>query len=120
MVDSILSASSRSSLLALRETGFLIEKTQKRLATGRAISSTIDDATKFFAAKSLTDRASDFLVRKDGIDQAISALGVVTTTLESAEQSLTQIKSTLLSAKSGTTEERTEFTSQIGQLASSG
>ena len=56
-------------------------------------------------------------MRKDGIDQAISALGVVTTTLGSAENLLTQIKSTLLSAKSGTTEERTEFTSQIGQLA---
>ena len=117
MVDSILSASSRSSLLALRETGFLIGKTQKRIATGRSVSSAADDASKFFTAKSLTDRASDFLVRKDAIDQAISALGGVTTTLESAEDLLTQIKATLTSAKSGTAEERAEYTSQIGQLS---
>lgn len=117
MVDSILSASSRTSLLALRETGFLIEKTQKRLATGRTVSSAVDDATRFFAAKSLTDRASDLLVRKDGIDQAISALGVVTTALQSAESNLNQIKATLQSAKSGTAAELAEYTSQIGQLA---
>lgn len=117
MVDSILSASSRTSLLALRETGFLIEKTQKRLATGRTVSSAVDDATRFFAAKSLTDRASDLLVRKDGIDQAISALGVVTTALQSAESNLNQIKATLQSAKSGTSAELAEYTSQIGQLA---
>ena len=100
MVDNVLSAGSRSNLLALRETSRLQDRTQDRLATGRDVSSIVDDALKFLGAQALSDRASDFLARKDGIDQDISALRVATEATESVEKLLNQTKGLLESARS--------------------
>lgn len=117
MVDNVLSAGSRSNLLALRETSRLQDRTQDRLATGRDVSSVVDDALKFLGAQALSDRASDFLARKDGIDQDISALRVATEATESVEKLLDQTKGLLESARSAGPEAREAIASQIGTLS---
>lgn len=117
MVDNVLSAGSRSNLLSLRETSRLQDRTQDRLATGRAVSSVVDDALKFLGSKALSDRASDLLARKDGIDQDVSALRVATEATESVENLLNQTKGLLQSARSAGPEAREAIASQIGTLS---
>ena len=68
MTEVTLSASVRNNLLSLQATTKLINRTQDRLSTGLSVASPIDDAIKFFAAKSLSDRAGDLSDRKSAID----------------------------------------------------
>ena len=53
MGDVTLTASVRSSLLSLKNTQNLVERTLDRLSTGLAVENAIDDAIKYFQAKSL-------------------------------------------------------------------
>ncbi len=74
MADITLSAAVRSSLLSLQNMTTLINRTQGRLAAGLSVASAIDDPIRFFEAKTLSDRATDFDDKKSGIDQGISSL----------------------------------------------
>ena len=117
MADEVtLSASVRNNLLSLQRTTGLINRTQDRLSTGLSVSSPIDDAIKFFAAKSLSDRAGDLSNRKSAIDQGISTLTTVVNSTEALESLTNQIKGTIDSSRSGTKEQREEFSSQIAEL----
>ena len=72
--DINLSAAIRSSLITLQGTQTLINRTQNDLSTGLKVNNAIDNPVAFFQAQALTDRASDFSNKKDGIDQGISSL----------------------------------------------
>ena len=74
MSDITLPASARNSLLSLITTSSLMSRTEERLTSGLKVASAIDDAVSYFKAKGLTDRAADFSIRKDEIDQGISAI----------------------------------------------
>ncbi|NKD77639.1 hypothetical protein HEQ60_07690 [Haematospirillum sp. H1815] len=117
MTDIALSAASRSNLLSLQTTQSFVNRTQNRLSTGKAVSSVIDDALKFFSAKSLTDRAGDLSARKDSIDQGINALKVVVETTTRLEQFVNQMRGLVNSSRASTADQRKEFTSQIASLA---
>jgi flagellin-like hook-associated protein FlgL len=117
MADITLSAAVRGNLLSLQNTAGLIGRTQDRLSTGLAISSPIDDAVKYFQAKSLSSRASDLTERKDKIDQGISALETVIEATGAIEDLVQNIKGILDSARSGTADERKEYSDQIAELA---
>jgi flagellin-like hook-associated protein FlgL len=95
----------------------LINRTQGRLSTGLAISSPIDDAVKFFQAKSLSDRAADLTGRKDGIDQGVSALKTALEAADAMEDLTSQMKGIIDSARSGDKSQRAEFMDQLGELA---
>jgi len=116
MPDITLSASVRGNLLSLQNTASLIGRTQDRLSTGLAINSPIDDAVKYFQAKSLSSRASDLTERKDKIDQGISALETVIEATDSIEDLVQNIKGIIDSARSGSVEERREYNKQIKEL----
>lgn len=118
MSDITISAGMRSGLLALQNSSDLINRTNRRLSTGLKVSSAIDDAPAYFQAKSLRSRAEDLSEKKDGIDQGISSLKSATTTLESLEKIMTQIKGIVLSAKSATNTERADLATQYQTLAS--
>ena len=92
MADPTLTATVRNSLLALQGTAFLTNRTQKRLSTGLAVASAVDDPIKFFAAKTLLDRASDLSSRKDGIDQGVNSLQTAVTAGGSIESLVNQMK----------------------------
>jgi flagellin len=116
MAEITLSASVRGNLLSLQNTAGLIGRTQDRLSSGLAVSSPIDDAVKYFQAKSLSTRATDLNERKDKIDQGVSALETVIEATEAIEDLTQQIKGIVDAARSGTKDERSESSNQIKEL----
>ena len=101
-----LSASQRQNLLTLQNTQRSAELTQRRLASGKKISSAVDGAVAFFSSAALNSRSSDFLRIKDNIDIGVGVLRTAITALESAEKLCAQMKGVALSAKA--TESRAE------------
>src|SRR3546814_11358355 len=69
-----LSAAVRTNLLTLQRTARQIDITQTRLSTGLKVNSAIDDASAFFTARALTNRADDLSSLKEGIQLAISTM----------------------------------------------
>ena len=116
MAEITLSAAVRDSLLSLQNTTVLINRTQGRLSTGLAVSSAIDDPIKFFQAKTLADRASDFDEKKSGIDQGISTLTAALDGTEGIEAIVAQMKGLAVSAKSATSSTIGELVSQFNDL----
>jgi len=116
VVDVTLSAAVRSSLLSLQGTTKLINRTQSRLSTGLQVAGPIDDPVKFFQAKSLSDRASDFSEKKAGIDQGISTLTAAIDGAQGIENIVSQMKGLALSAKSATSSTIGELVSQFNDL----
>ena len=104
MSDVSLTAAVRQNLLSLQNTTDLINRTQNRLSTGLRVASAIDDPVKFFQAKGLQDRASDFEEKKTGIDQGISTLSTATDAIVAIENLVQQLKGLATNAKSATTD----------------
>lgn len=118
MADSVtLSASIRSNLLTLQETGKLVNRTNARLSSEKKVASAVDDAVAYFQAKSLSDRAADLNERKDNIDQGISSVKAAMAGLESIEKLLVSMKGVVLSAKSASDSERADLQTQFNTLA---
>lgn len=116
MASVTLSSTILSNLLSLQNTSALINQTSGRLTTGLAIASPIDDAIKYFAAKTLTDRAGDLTVRKDAIAQGVNTLQTMVNTTTSIESITQQLKGVIDASRSGTKQQRAEYGKQISQL----
>lgn len=116
MADITLTSTSRSNLLSLNQTTDLANRTQSRLSTGLKVSSAVDDATAYFAAKGLSDRATDFTTRKGDIDQGISSLKTALNATESADKILKQLKGVAISAKTADDTTKADLTKQFGDL----
>ena len=114
--DIALTAAQRNSLLSLKNTQKLSDRTQTRLSTGKKINSVVDDAVNFFKSKALTDRAEDFGLRKDNIDQGISSVNAALEAIEAIDSFLKQMKGIVEAAKSATTTERQASTNQFNEL----
>ncbi|MGF1626152.1 MAG: flagellin [Alphaproteobacteria bacterium] len=112
-----LSAPVRNNLLTLTGTASLINTTQNRLATGLKVSSALDDASAFFQAKSLTDRAGDLNTLKSNIDQAVSTIGAAIDGIEGITSLVEQAKGLATKAKSsGDATERSSLASQFDDI----
>lgn len=92
MADVVLTSALRSNLQSLQLTQALIDSTQLKLSTGKKVNSALDDPRSFFAAQTLSNRATDLTRLLDGIGQSIQTVkaadkGVtgVTTLIEQAE-----------------------------------
>lgn len=116
MAEVTLSGAIRSNLLALSNTTDLIDRTQSRLSTGLKVASPIDDATAFFEAKSLSDRAVDLDGRKSEIDQAISSVSSALEAIEAVDSVLRQIKGLAIQAKSATGTQLASIVTQFNEL----
>ena len=97
MADISLTASMRSNLLSLQQTQSLMDTTQERLSTGKKVNSAIDNPSSYYAAQSLTNRASDLSALLDSMGQAIQ-------TIKAADEGISTI---------------TEFASQAKAIANS-
>ena len=90
MADISLTASMRSNLLSLQQTQSLMDTTQERLSTGKKVNSAIDNPSSYYAAQSLTNRASDLSALLDSMGQAIQTIQAadegISTITEFAEQ----------------------------------
>lgn len=111
--DIALTAAQRASLLSLQRTQVLSDRTQTRLSTGRAINEVVDDAVNFFRARTLSDRANDFQLRRDDIDQGISALNTALDAIEAIDDLLNQLKGIVEAARSQSTQERQAASTQF-------
>lgn len=117
MADIALSTAVRSNLLALQNTSGFIDRTQNRLSTGLEVSSPIDDAIKFFQAKSLSNRASDLMERKDAVDQGVNTLNTALKAADAMEDLVKQMKGVIDQARSGDKTQRTGYKTQLEGLA---
>ena len=119
MSDKIaLSAATRSNLLSLISTGKLIGRTQNRLSTGLKVASALDDASAFFQARNLSNRASDLNGVKSGIDQGISTISAAINGIDGITSVIEQMKGIAQAAKSQDTTARAASASQAQALAS--
>lgn len=112
-----LSAGVRNNLLSLQRTTGLIEIVQTRLSSGLKVNSAIDDASAFFTARALTNRADDLSNLKENIDLSISALQAAITGIESITELVEQAKGLANTAKAtGDTAERSLLAVQFNEL----
>ena len=118
MADKInLTAGVRNNLLSLQRTTNLIDIVQTRLSTGLKVNSAIDDASAFFTARALTNRADDLTNLKENIDLSISALQAAITGIESITELVEQAKGLVNTAKAtGDTAERSLLAIQFDEL----
>ena len=87
-----LTASMRSNLLSLRNVSAQLGRTQKVLSTGNKINSAIENASSYYQARSLTNRASDLNGLLDSIGQGIQTIRAAANGLENALTYLEQAK----------------------------
>ncbi|MFK7867033.1 MAG: flagellin [Alphaproteobacteria bacterium] len=113
MADIALTQAQRGSIATLRDIQSLSDRTQERLSTGREVNNVIDDAVAYFTSQSLQNRSTDFLDRKDYIDQGISTLQASLNATESIDELLQQMKGVAEAAKSQTQAERISATTQF-------
>jgi flagellin-like hook-associated protein FlgL len=72
--DISLTAGMRANLVSLQNTVNLLNRTQQRLSTGKAVNSALDNPINFFAAQSLNNRASDLAGYKDVMSNAVQTI----------------------------------------------
>ncbi len=84
MASVTLTAALRSNLLTLQGTQSLLDTTQFRLATGKKVNSALDNASAFFSALNLNNRATDLSSLLDSQTQAIQVL-------KAADQGITSL-----------------------------
>jgi len=114
--DIALTTAQRNALLTLQKVDFLSGRTQTRLTTGKKVNSVTDDAVNFFRAKALADRAGDFNLKKDGIDQGISSITTALDAVEAVDNLVKQMKGIVEAARSQSQTERKTATQQYEEL----
>jgi len=101
-----LTSSVQQSLLSLQRAAKAREQSAQHLATGLKVNDVVDEPVSYFQAKALSDRASDFLEAKDGIEQAISAVEAASVGTEAMSEITRQMRGIALSARGGSDEQR--------------
>lgn len=114
--DVTLTAAQRTGLLSLQKTDALSQQTQNRLSSSRRVNSVVDGAVDFFVSKSLNDRAVDFNLRKDGIDQGISTLQAALRSTRGVDSLLKQMKGIAQAARSQSNSERDTATRSFEEI----
>ena len=88
-----LNVSMRDNLLSLRNISKQMDKTQLILATGKKVNSAIDNASSYYQARSLTNRAADLTALLDAMSQGIQTIETANAGLEKATAFLEQMSS---------------------------
>ena len=116
MPDITLTSASRNSLILMQAGSSLLTRTENRLSTGLKVSSAIDNAVNYYKSKALTDRSSDFLNRKDDIDQGISSMKAGITGGTLADSILRQMKGIVNTVRTADSSTRTALSAQFSDL----
>lgn len=98
--DVSLTSGMRSNLLSLQTAGRLIDRTQTRLSTGKKVNTAIDNPVSYFAAQSLSSRASIIDGLKDAMGQAVSTITAADKGISSITSMIEQAKGIAQSAQS--------------------
>ncbi len=101
MVNSItLTSSMRSNLQSLKTISTQMDKTQERLSTGKDVNSALDNASSYYQARALTNRASDLDSLLDSMGQGIQTLSAASEGIEIGLTFLEQAKAVANNAAS--------------------
>ena len=90
MSNITLTSSMRANLSSLRMISGQMGKTQERLSTGLKVNSAIDNASSYYQAHSLTNRAADLNALLDNMGQGIQTINAAIEGLESGTAFLEQ------------------------------
>ncbi len=93
-----LTASMRSNLASLKSIQGQMDTTQERLSTGKKVNSAIDNASSFYQARALTNRASDLDGLLDSMGQGIQTIQAANEGIEAVTSFVEQMKSVAESA----------------------
>ena len=93
-----LTASMRSNLASLKSIQSQMDITQERLSTGKKVNSAIDNASSYYQARSLTNRASDLDSLLDSMGQGIQTIEAANQGIEAVTSFIEQLKSVAESA----------------------
>ncbi len=93
-----LTASMRSNLSSLKSIQKQMDTTQERLSTGKKVNSAIDNASSYYQARSLTNRASDLDGLLDSMGQGIQTIQAANEGIEAVTAFVEQLKSIATSA----------------------
>ena len=104
----------------------MTNKTQHKLATGKKVSTPLDNPTNFFAAQMHNSRAADLSARKDGMNEAVQTVKAADAGIKAMTSLIEAAQSVAQSALTATTvTERNRYSStfdtllaQISQMAS--
>ncbi len=92
MSSIVLSAGVRSNLLQLQQTSNLINTTQTDLATGKKVNSALDNASSYFTAQGLDNRANE-------LSGLLDTMSNGTSTIQAANNGITAITKLVQSAQ---------------------
>ncbi|WP_333826176.1 flagellin N-terminal helical domain-containing protein [Pinisolibacter sp.] len=112
-----ISAGVRNALSSLQSTAEMMGITNQHLATGRKVNSASDNASAYFTAQSLNNRASDISNLLDDMGQAVQVL-------KAADQGITSISKLVDAAKAKANQalqtsdssSRTKYAAEYGEL----
>ena len=93
-----LTASMRSNLASLKSIQSQMDTTQERLSTGKKVNSAIDNASSYYQARALTNRASDLDALLDSMGQGIQTIEAANEGIEAVTSYVEQLKSVAESA----------------------
>lgn len=114
-----LTSGMRANLFSLQKTSKMMEKTQERLATGKRVSTALDDPVNFFAAQGHNQRASDLSFRKDEMSEAIQTVKAADKGISAITSLIDAAKSIAQSALSASNDtEATELMTQFNEIRS--
>ena len=77
-----LTSAMRNNLLSLRRLSSQMGKTQEILSTGKKVNSAIDNASNYYQARSLTNRAADLMELLNDMDKGIRTIEAATAGLD--------------------------------------
>ncbi len=89
----------RTNLLSLQNTQSLMDQTQERLSTGLKVNSAIDNASSYYTAQSLNNRASDLNALLDSMGQGVQTIKAANEGIEAITKFVEQAKATANSAR---------------------
>ena len=115
--DISLSSSARSNLLSLQSTSKLLSQTQSRLASGKKVSSSLDNAAAYFSSKGFLDTANDLSALKDSMSTAIQTVKAATTAIDAITDVIAQMQGLANSAlQTSDTTVRADLAAQYNEL----
>ncbi|MHA1538943.1 MAG: flagellin [Alphaproteobacteria bacterium] len=113
-----LTASTRQSLMGLKLTQVLMERTQGRLDTGKSVNSALDNAPDYFKSEALYKHAAQLNEAKSGIDTGISTIKATLDSLESVRSLVEQMRGLAKSVRSGAISDWTSLETDARELVS--
>jgi flagellin-like hook-associated protein FlgL len=112
-----LNSGIRASLTQLSRTTAAFDQTTNRLATGKKVSSAIDNPTNFFASVNLNDRAEGLSSRLDSMGQAVQRIQAADNGISTVRSYISAMKGVVNNALGNTdANARTDLGKQFNEL----